>query len=239
MVWNPNGVSAAILAGGLGTRLRSVVVDRPKVLAEVAGRPFLAHLLDQLAAAGIRKTVLLTGYAADQVHATFGDRYAEITLKYSVESRPLGTGGALRLALPHLAESTVLLLNGDSYCEVDIPLLVADHRQFDGDATLSLAWVEAAGRYGRVQIEKNNRVTHFAEKDSAETPGWINAGVYAVKRDRIAEIPPDRPMSFEREIIPEWVAGGKVLARPAGRFIDIGTPESYAEAETFFQSCRH
>src|SRR5436305_5976204 len=94
------GVTAAVLAGGLGTRVRSVVADRPRVLAPVAGRPFLAHLLDQLAYAGIRETTLLVGHAADQVQNAFGDTFDGMRLSYSVENEPLGTGGAIRLALP-------------------------------------------------------------------------------------------------------------------------------------------
>src|SRR5690242_14144702 len=96
----PQGVSAAILAGGLGTRLRSVVADRPKVLAPVGGRPFLTYLLGQLARAGVQEVVLLVGYGADQVRSTFGADYDGLRLLYSEETAPLGTGGAVRLALP-------------------------------------------------------------------------------------------------------------------------------------------
>src|SRR5207249_4136291 len=110
-----NGITAAILAGGLGTRLRSVVADRPKVLATVAGRPFLSHLLEQLEASGIRETILLVGFGAGQVRSAFGTRFGDMALSYSVEPEPLGTGGALRNALGHFACDDVLLLNGDSF----------------------------------------------------------------------------------------------------------------------------
>ena len=110
------GVTAAILAGGLGTRLRSVVKDRPKVLAEIRGVPFLTYLLDQLAAAGVRDVVLCTGYMGEQVRSAFGDSYGGMCLSYSQESSPLGTAGALRLALPLFKSSSVLVMNGDSFC---------------------------------------------------------------------------------------------------------------------------
>ena len=114
------GITAAVLAGGLGTRLRPTVADRPKVLAPVGGRPDLAYLLDQLDAVGIGEVVLLTGYRAEQVRAAFGESYSGIRLRDSAEPVPLGTGGAARRALPLLSAPTILLLNGDSYCAVDL-----------------------------------------------------------------------------------------------------------------------
>jgi D-glycero-alpha-D-manno-heptose 1-phosphate guanylyltransferase len=133
-------ITGAILAGGLGTRLRSVVSDRPKVLALVRGKPFLAYLLDQLGEAGIRRVVLLTGYKGEQIEETFGSRYGDIQLEYSAETEPLGTAGALRLALPKLfaaptsngdqAAGTVLMLNGDSFCAADLNEFRAFHGQY-------------------------------------------------------------------------------------------------------------
>ena len=171
-------VSVAILAGGKGTRLRSVVADRPKVLAPVCGRPFVAYLLDQLAAAGVRQTVLLTCHAADQVNATLGFLHAGMRLAYSVETSALGTAGALRRALRLLPHDTVLLLNGDSYCDADLDALVRFHRSHHGPATLTLAWADDTSRFGRVELGSTGRISAFAEKGGAATAGWLNAGVY-------------------------------------------------------------
>ena len=113
-------VTAVILAGGLGTRLRSVIADRPKVLAEVRGRPFLAYLLDQLIVAGSRSVVLCTGYCGEQILRTFGERYGPLRLSYSQERTPLGTAGALRAGLGQFGSDSVLALNGDSYCSLDL-----------------------------------------------------------------------------------------------------------------------
>src|SRR6478672_2624452 len=113
------GVTAAVLAGGLGTRLRSVVADRPKVLAPVAGQPFLVHLLDRLSKVGVGETVLLVGHRAEQVEAGLGFSHRGMRLTYSREPEPLGTGGAIRHALAQLVSETTLLLNGDSYCDLD------------------------------------------------------------------------------------------------------------------------
>jgi D-glycero-alpha-D-manno-heptose 1-phosphate guanylyltransferase len=230
------GISTAILAGGLGTRLRSVVADRPKVLAPVAGRPFIAHLLEQLARAGVRRTTLLLGFAADQVRATFGNSYDGISLQYSTENEPLGTGGALRLALPQLTEPTILLLNGDSYCDVDMATLIASHRARLAQATLALAQVADVSRYGSVCVDESQRLVRFEEKGAARGRGWINAGMYLLNRAILETIPAGQAVSLEREVLPQLIQSQPVFGFPGGKFIDIGTPESYSDAESFFSA---
>jgi len=230
-------VSAAVLAGGLGTRLRAAVPDRPKVLAPVAGRPFLAHLLDRLARASVREVVLLTGHAADQVHAAFGDRYAGMRLTYSAEQAPLGTAGAVRHALPLLRSETVLLMNGDSYCDADLAAFRRSHAEEPSGFGMVLARVADASRYGRVEVAADGRVVRFAEKEPAGPPGWINAGIYLFPRALLEGLEPTRAASLERDLLPAWVAADRVRGfRAEGRFIDIGTPESYAAAEAFFHA---
>jgi NDP-sugar pyrophosphorylase family protein len=227
--------TAAILAGGLGTRLRSVVADRPKVLAPVAGRPFLAYLLDQLEATGIQETVLLVGFGAEQVRSAFGKKHGRMKLVYSVEPEPLGTAGAVRHALSLLAGDTVLLLNGDSYCGVDLEAFRRFHEAHGHAASLCLAQVENASRFGRVQLHSDDRVIRFEEKDPKIVPGWINAGLYLFERRALEAIAPARPVSMEREFLPELVAKGEVYGfRSAGRFIDIGIPDTYLMAGDFF-----
>jgi NDP-sugar pyrophosphorylase family protein len=230
-------VTAAILAGGLGTRLRSVVADRPKVLAPVGGRPYLTYLLDQLAGAAFREVVLLTGHGADQVRATLGERHADLNVLYSVEPAPLGTGGALRYALPALQSRTILLLNGDSYCDADLGALRRCHQREAADASMVLVRVPDASRFGGVRLAENGRVVRFEEKAAARGDGWINAGVYFLERSLIQAIPPGGQVSLERDLLPWWVRSRRVYGlRCGGRFLDIGTPESYAEAERFFRA---
>jgi NDP-sugar pyrophosphorylase family protein len=236
-------VSVAVLAGGLGTRLRPVVADRPKVLAPVAGRPFLYRLLDRLCRYAVREVVLLAGHRADQIRAALGDRYGEMRLAYSVEDRPLGTAGAVRLALPLLASSPVLLLNGDSYTEADLDAFRREHEVTDAAASLVLCRVADPSRFGSVAVDDRGRVLRFVEKQApAPGPpraGWINAGVYLLRRDLIADLPPGQPLSLERDVLPAWVERGAVHGyRDEGRFLDIGTPESYAAAEEFFAGPR-
>src|SRR5262245_1101203 len=182
MLSNLANITAVILAGGLGTRLRSVVADRPKALAKVQGRPFLAYLLDQVAAAGIKRVVLCTGYLGEQVQGTFGDTYKALRLAYSQESSPLGTAGALRLALPVLESDAVLGMNGDSFCETNFSTFWTWHCMREADATLRLTEVANTRRYGRVQVDANGRVLGFDEKGDTNGPGWVNAGIYLLKR---------------------------------------------------------
>jgi NDP-sugar pyrophosphorylase family protein len=229
-------VTGAILAGGFGTRLRSRVADRPKVLAPVRGRPYLCYLLDQLAGAGLRKVVLLTGYMAEAVEATLGQDYRGMKLVYSPEPEPLGTGGALRLALPLIASQQALVLNGDSYCDVELSDFWLVHIRQRAAVSLVLAEVADTTRFGKVHVA-DQRIERFEEKQSASGAGWINAGVYLLGREQIAEISPRRAVSLEREMFPAWAARGCLHGfRSAGRFLDIGTPESYTEAETFFRA---
>jgi D-glycero-alpha-D-manno-heptose 1-phosphate guanylyltransferase len=231
---------AVILAGGLGTRLRSVVADRPKVLAPVLQRPFVSYLLDQLAAVGIKQVVLLTGYRAGQVAQELGSRHTGMELFYSPELTPLGTAGALRAAMPLLSTSNILLLNGDSYCHVDLAGCADIHRRQRADLSLVVTAVEDSGRYGQVVLASNNQVSRFVEKQPGPSgqKGWINAGIYLLSRGLVEEIPPGRSVSLEREMLPAWTAPGhgkRVFGYCCpGPFLDIGTPESYTAAESFF-----
>ncbi len=231
-----SNVTAAILAGGLGTRLQSVVADRPKVLAPVAGRPYLAYLLDQLAVVGVREVVLLTGHLAEQVKDAFGDTYGGMRLRYCVEPSPLGTAGSLRHALALFRTPRVLLLNGDSYVEMDFAALLEQHHRQKADVSLVLCRVDDTSRFGRVEVDADGRVVRFEEKRKDAGSGWINAGVYLLRRDVIDSIPPARAVSLERDVLPQWITTGcRVQAyQTTGRFLDIGTPESYAAGASFF-----
>jgi len=227
-------ITAAILAGGLGTRLRSVVADRPKVIADVSGRPFLAYLLEQVASAGIRNVVLCTGYMAGRIQECFGSTYGPLRITYSTEHEPLGTGGALRLALPYLESETVLVMNGDSYMDVDLRSFVNWFFQRQRQAALVLTEVDDTSRYGRVRIDPDGSIISFEEKCDNSGPGWINAGVYLIEKSVLTRIPQGRFYSLEKDFFPQLVGGGLFGFCAEGRFIDIGTPQSYAVAEEFF-----
>jgi len=236
---NNHNITAVILAGGFGSRLQSVVSDRPKVIADVAGRPFLVYLLDQLAAADIRKVVLCTGYMAEVVRDCFGDNYGALQLFYSKEDEPLGTGGALRLALPQFCSEVILVMNGDSYIDTDLDAYIDWFFEKERQAAMLLTKVDNTCRYGTVKIGKNETITAFKEKNDNVQQGWINAGIYLLKRLLVGSIPTGKFYSLEHDFFPS-LAGGKLYGYcDEGRFIDIGTPQAYARAEGFFAVKNH
>jgi histidinol-phosphate phosphatase family protein len=228
-------ISAVILAGGLGKRLRPVLPDRPKALAPIGARVFLSYLLDQIAEAGMPKAVLCTGFLGEQVGAALGDRYRGLRLLYSREPEPLGTAGALRLALPLLESDPVLVLNGDSFCRLDISAFYACHLARRAKATIALVQVPDVSRFGAVNFSDDGCIRGFGEK-SKQGAGWINAGIYLLSRKLLEAIPAGRAVSLERQVFPAWVGKG-LYGYPGGQsFIDIGTPDSYREAASFLSS---
>jgi NDP-sugar pyrophosphorylase family protein len=227
-------LNVAVLAGGLGTRLRSVIAEQPKALAQVHGRPFLAYLLDQLAAAGFSSVLLCTGHFGQQIEDVFGATYGSLQISYSRESRPLGTGGALRLARRFLSSDPVLVMNGDSFCAADLRELWDRHCTRGAKATMLLTQVADAGRYGSVMVDSDGTVTRFSEKGRGVS-GLINAGVYLLSRRIIDSIAEDAEISLEYDVFPNLVRQGLLSGcAVGGRFLDIGTPEDFAAAEEFF-----
>lgn len=214
-------ITAAILAGGLGTRLRSVVADRQKVLADVHGRPFLTYLLDQVADTGISDVVLCTGYRGEQVKAMLGETYHGLHLTYSQEPEPLGTGGALRYALPLLMSDPVLVMNGDSCYQADLRRFLRWHQSSGAKASLLLTEVPDTRRYGWVEVDREGRIVRFDEKDHAGGPGWVNAGLYLISRSLLQSIPATRMVSLEREVFPSWIGRGLYGCCSHGRFEHI------------------
>jgi histidinol-phosphate phosphatase family protein len=255
-VTQPTTNSAVILAGGLGTRLRAALPDRPKVLAPVAGRHFLAYLLDQIADAGLRDVILCTGYLGEQVSDVFGTRFRRLKLRYSQEAEPRGTAGALRDALPLLLNNgdgdndgydndhdndsdndDVLVFNGDSYCQTDLAAFLQWHQRECSQASLVLAHVPDVSRFGSVEFDGQHRIQRFREKGSSG-PGWINAGIYAISKRLIAGISNRAPVSIEHECFPAWIKiDNGIFAYPSSadaRFLDIGTPNTLQAAQDFF-----
>jgi D-glycero-alpha-D-manno-heptose 1-phosphate guanylyltransferase len=225
-------IKTVLLVGGLGTRLRSVVPSAPKPMASVGDRPFLELLVRQLQCQGIRRLVMCTGYLAGQIEDEFGDgRGLDVEIEYSKEPAPLGTAGAVKLAQPLLTEgSDFLVLNGDSFLEVDFARLLRFHREHGGLVTMAVVPVPNAQRYGTVKVGPGGRVEGFTEKTGSTAPGLVNAGVYLFRK-AIFEHIPDGPASLERDVFPEIFSQGVFALEQDGMFIDIGTPEDYARAQ--------
>lgn len=228
-------MQAVILAGGLGTRLRGVLPDLPKVMAPVRGRPFLEYLLRQLAEQNVGDIVLCVGHRAAAIEEYFGDgaRWG-VKLEYSREQELRGTAGALKLTQPFLASPEFLLLNGDCYNAVDLDAALAAHRSTRASATIIAARVVNRARFGSLTLDdRSRRVLGFEEKCGATGPGFINGG-YAVLDSRVLDlIPSGVACSLEHNIYPRLVAEKKLFAFPHhGAFIDIGVPDDWQRAGT-------
>lgn len=231
---NLSEISVAILAGGFGTRHQSKILGKQKVLAEVRKRPFLEYLLHQLDRANFKKIVLCTGYLSDQVEKKFGGKYKNLHILYSPEQMPLGTAGSLRKAFPLLNSETILVMNGDSFCDVDFEKFWQFHLSKNSKISLVLSSVSDASRFGKVRLGSDDSIIEFQEKKEGSGAGFVNAGIYLIKKGLLAEIPEGREISIEKDIFPNWVGRGFYGYRSSNNFIDIGTLESYAQAEQFF-----
>jgi NDP-sugar pyrophosphorylase family protein len=223
---------AVLLVGGMGTRLRSVLPSTPKPLASVGNKSFLELLVRQLRHQGVGRLLMCTGYLSEQIERKFGDgRGWGVDIEYSKESHPLGTAGAIKLAGQHLREvSDFLVMNGDSFLEIDFSQLIQFHRRHCGLASIAVLDVKNASRYGTVQMDSGNRVTGFLEKTGRDRPGLVNAGVYVFSRAVLEHIP-DGPASLENDTFPRLLSYGVYALKHYGMFIDIGTPEDYTLAQ--------
>lgn len=224
-----------ILVGGRGARLRNVVTDRPKPLAEVAGRPFVEWLILSLKAQGVRRMVLCTGYMHEAIEAYFrdGGRW-DVEIVYSRELTPLGTGGALRRALHHVHSDPLLAMNGDSFCHVDVHTLVATHSARRARASLWLIPAEDCRSGGMVEIDEHGAVRAFHEKPSERQQGLMSAGIYLFERAVVEAIPPDKLISLETDVFPNLIGHGLYAVIGRGPFLDIGTPDAYEAARHCF-----
>jgi D-glycero-alpha-D-manno-heptose 1-phosphate guanylyltransferase len=226
--------SALILAGGLGTRLRSVVPDLPKPMAPVSGRPFLEHLLDYWIKQGISHFVLSVGYRHEIITAHFGSNYKEAAIEYVIETTPLGTGGGLLLCAQKLDQTEpFLLLNGDTYFAVDLKTLIEFSSANRADWCFSLFRTNEVGRFMGMDVSPQGVITSL--KSGSGQPGrlanggvyWVNPGALLSKKISLGD-----KVSLEDDIFPASIdLGQRVFGLEfTGTFIDIGVPDDYHRA---------
>jgi D-glycero-alpha-D-manno-heptose 1-phosphate guanylyltransferase len=224
-------MKAIILCGGLGTRLGALTKDMPKPLLNVAGRPFISYVLDRLAKAGINGFVLAAGFQWSKLHDYIGDEWNSIPVQYSVETEPLGTGGAIKKALSNMGVHETIVVNGDTLFDINIQqflqFAIANHSM----ASIALRKVEDCSRYGRVTVNSQGRITSFGEKDFCGE-GFINGGVYYLRSNALDSIVVNT-FSFERAFLehkyPKELIFGMVFDE---YFIDIGVPADLHRAQT-------
>lgn len=221
-----------MLAGGKGTRLKSILDDRPKPMAIIGGKPFIEWILLMLRRQGIQRTVICTGHMGEKVESYFGDgRGIDMEIAFTRDPFPLGTGGAVRNALGKTSSKHILVLNGDSYLRVNLSSFLKTHLARNADGSISLVQVEDSSRYGSVKVNKDGKVLAFLEKSPRKQSGLINAGIYLLERNVVKEIPEEKTISLEREIFPDLIGKGLYGVLCDGPFIDIGIPESFNKAE--------
>ena len=226
---------AIILAGGLGTRLRGVLPGIPKCMAPINGKPFLAYVLDYLISQEISKVILSVGYRKDQIIDYFGDMYCPLKIEYAIENQPLGTGGAVKLALDYCMQDDVFILNGDTYFIPDLQSIEKLHFQSKADITIAVKHLPKTERYGLVQTDMDGRITDFRKRDSLSGSGWINGGIYLLKK-KIFDDFPEGKFSLENDVFKEICSRFKMKAfQTDADFLDIGIPEDYAKAQNMIK----
>lgn len=229
-------IDVVVLAGGLGTRLRPLVADRPKILAPIDGVPFLDLYLKWLSGFGARRIILSLGYLAEMVR----DHVARIPsggpeILVNVETAPLGTGGALRACLPLLKSPTTLVTNGDSLTGIDLCAFASFHKAKGARLSMAVTRRDHVGASGVVCTNNEDAVTAFDEKPEPNKSGYINAGIYLFSREALSRIPAESPVSLEKDVFPRLCGEGFYAMKGDFPFIDIGTPEAYHQASGFLK----
>ena len=223
---------AIILAGGLGTRLRSEVPDLPKCMAPVGGRPFIGYITDYFRRAGIERFIFALGYKSAAFEEFFEQEFPDGGYAVSLEDSPLGTGGAIRQACSLVREPAVLILNGDTFFRIDLSALSAFHTTHRAHCSLSLKTMLDFDRFGVVELDAEDRVRQFREKQAYRS-GLINGGVYALNRESFLreELPP--VFSFEKDYLEKMLGDRRFYGLVQDDyFIDIGIPEDYRRVQT-------
>jgi mannose-1-phosphate guanylyltransferase len=227
-------MQAIVLVGGEGTRLRPLTSNVPKPALTLVDRPFLAYMIEWLAAHGVTEAVLACGFLPDVLQEALGEgEHAGVKLTYVTEPDRRGTAGAIRFAADALGDGLderFLALNGDVLTDLDLTALMDAHREREARATIALYPVEDSAAYGLVSVDGGGGVTEFVEKTGKAVPGEINAGAYFLERSVLDLIPPEREVSIEREVFPRLVGNGLGALRLDGYWMDIGTPERYLQA---------
>ena len=225
------GFEAIILAGGLGTRLRTAVPDLPKCMAPVNGKPFIAYVIDHLQKQGINKFILSLGYKSEAIIEYINQQYSFLNIQYSIEEEPLGTGGAIQLACLKATEKNVVITNGDTLFKINLDKLSTTHEQSNADCTLCLKPMNNFDRYGVVELNQHNQIISFKEKQFYQS-GLINGGVYALNVKSFLNLSLPAKFSFEKDYLEKFYLSKKMIGIVQDEyFIDIGIPEDYLRAQ--------
>ncbi|NSL87420.1 NTP transferase domain-containing protein [Chitinophaga sp. Mgbs1] len=223
-----------VLAGGLGTRLRTEVADKPKCMAPIGEHPFLYYLLQYLHRQGIDHAVLSLGYLSEQVISWCRDTILPLRVSFAVEPEPLGTGGGILFAMQELTGEEFFIVNGDTYFDADLSAFYHFHQAAGSPLSLALKPMKNFDRYGTVELDGNNRITAFQEKQQRQE-GLINGGIYLTSSTWLSSLSLPEKFSFEKAVLEPQTANGLLYGFISDTyFIDIGIPEDYREAQKVF-----
>ncbi|MBF8984852.1 nucleotidyltransferase family protein [Lutibacter sp. B2] len=223
-------MEAIILAGGFGTRLRSVVSTVPKPMAPIEDKPFLVYILGKLNKQNVKKIIFAVGYKYEVIKDYFKDKYKDMEIVYSIEDEPLGTGGAIKKALKMTNSDNVFVLNGDTFFDIELKQLLSQHVRKDADITMALKPMRDFKRYGTV-IVSNDRIISFEEK-KYKKKGKINGGIYVINRKIFNKIKMMENFSFENDFVIKHIDHLKLYGFISDTyFIDIGIPKDYKKVQ--------
>jgi len=229
---------AIILAGGLGTRLRSVVQELPKSLAPINEKPFLEYLLDYLINQGITQFIFSVGYKSSHIEQHFGERYKNCSIVYAVEEEPLGTGGGIKFAMEKVEGEHALVVNGDTIFLADVKELHNFHTKQNADVSLALKPLKEFDRYGSVEIE-NDKIVSFKEKQFVKE-GVINGGVYLFNKKAFSSFDLPEKFSIEKDFFEKYATELSLGAFVTDQyFLDIGIPEDFEKAQHEFKQLKY
>ena len=233
--------TAIILAGGMGTRLKTIISDLPKPMAPIMNVPFLTYQLNYLKHFGIKKVIFSVGYLSEKIIAHYNQSFENINIEYSIEKNPLGTGGGIRMAMSNLNEDLVLILNGDSFFDLNLEQFYNLHHEQKSDFSLALRYVNNSERYGNIEFNSSNQITSFIEKNQLNQSGYINAGVYILsKKLYLQNTKPDINFSIEKDFFEKQL--NQLIIKGfefKDYFIDIGIPEDYLKAQDDFKEFKY
>jgi len=226
---------AIILAGGLGTRLRSAIPDLPKCMAPIDGKPFLHYVVAYFKKQGIEKFIFSLGYKHEMIEEflkkEFTINYSPFTIQLSIEKDPLGTGGAIKLACTKATEQSIAVINGDTFFKIDLPQLSSFYKMHNADCTLCLKPMKNFDRYGVVELNKDDSIKKFSEKKFYAS-GLINGGIYALNTKKFLTEDLPEKFSFEKDYLEKFYSTKKFIGFVQDEyFIDIGIPEDYERAQ--------
>lgn len=226
----PQDIDVVMLCGGRGERLRNIIKDRPKPMAEIKGKPFLDILIDYVAGFGFRRFILCIGYKGDFIKRYYQNRDVSFTILFSEEKTQLGTAGALKNAAPLIKSNSFLVMNGDSFCKLDLNEFINFH--INKNALFSIALVKAnpGSDYGVVNLDSLGRTTSFNEKTKTTDRGFFNAGIYLFRNDIFSLIPANKSSSLEYDLFPNLINKSFYGYITENELIDIGIPERYRKA---------